>query len=493
MKYLALFLALTAAPAMAQHHQHQSNLGVVTGPAHSSAYAEGLYLLHNFEYDRAAAAFRRAQAADPASVMAYWGEAMTYNHPLWAFQDAAGGRAALARLGSSPEARLAKARNDREAAWLGAVEALYGEGDKLSRDRAYHAKMMALHQADPSDIEARSFAALATLGLANEGRDTAIYMRAAAMLEEVYPKHPDHPGVLHYLIHSYDDPAHAPLGARAARRYAKVAPDAGHAQHMVSHIYLALGDWKSVEATNLQAIKVVNAQRAAVGRPPVSCGHYNEWLAYALDQQGKDSQSLIDQCRSEAMAEISANDGKFLLGAERSPFNSWARIAVRHGVDTGRWPDFNAVPAGQGNLLGRFELAYGRLVAARNDTAGAEAALADLRRYRERIAAAMPQERPDDHESPAWLDRAVAQGEAIAALARGDRDQGMQLLVAAAAAEAVLPQPFGPPILAKPSAELLGDEYRMAGLKAEAADAYRRGLAMMPMRRLSLAGLEKLR
>ena len=492
MKRMAVLLTLMAAPVAAQH-QHEPHASALTAPTHSSHYAEGLYLLHNFEYDRAAAAFRRAQGADPNNVMAFWGEAMTYNHPLWAFQDREKARAVLARLGSSPEARRAKARDEREAAWLGAVEALYGEGDKLSRDRAYQAKMMALYEADRSDIDARTFAALATLGLASEGRDTAVYMRAAAMLEEAFPANPDHPGLLHYLIHSYDDPAHAPLGLRAARRYAGVAPDAGHAQHMVSHIYLALGDWKSVEATNIQAIKVVNAQRAAAGKSAGWCGHYNEWLAYALDQQRKDSQQLVDNCRAQAMTELSSRDSKSVLGGERGLFNSWATIAVRHGVDSGRWPDFKAVPAGDDNLLGRFDLAYGRLIAARNDAAAVESALADLRGYRERIVAVMARERPDDHESSAWLDRAVAQGEAVAALARGDRDRGMQLLATAATAEAALPQPFGPPILAKPSAELLGDEFRAMGRKTEAADAYRRTLAMMPMRQLSLTGLEKLR
>ena len=398
-----------------------------------------------------------------------------------------------ARLGPTPEARRARARNVREAAWLGAVEALYGDGDKLARDRAYHAQMVALYEADTNDIDARSLAALATLGLASQGRDTAIYMRAAAMLEEGFAAHPDHPGLLHYLIHSYDDPAHAPLGLRAARRYAEVAPDAGHAQHMVSHIYLALGDWKAVEATNVQALKVVNAQRAASGKPAAWCGHYNEWLAYALDQQGKDSQELIEKCRAQAMEELAKADGSTVLGAERSFFNSWATIAVRHGVDTGRWPPFDAIPAGEGNLVGRFELAYGRLIANRDDPSATAGALADLRRYRDQIIAAMPREWPDDHESAAWLDRAVAQGEAIATLTKGDKEQGLKLLVAAADAEAALPQPFGPPILAKPSAELLGDEYLAMKRNTEAADAYRRALAMMPGRQWSRSGLEKLR
>ena len=492
MKRLAFLLALMAVPALAQH-EHGSGVATAAGPSHASPYAEGLYLLHNFEYDRAAAAFRRAQAEDPANVMAYWGEALTYNHPLWAYQDPDQARAVLARLSPTPEARRAKARNGREAAWLGAVEALYGDGDKLARDRAYYAQMIALYEADTNDIDARTLAALATLGLASQGRDTAVYMRAAAMLEEGFAAHPDHPGLLHYLIHSYDDPAHAPLGLRAARRYARIAPDAGHAQHMVSHIYLALGDWKAVEATNVQAMKVVNAQRAASGKPAAWCGHYNEWLAYALDQQGKDSRELIDKCGAQAMEELAKGDDRTLLGTERSLFKSWATIAVRHGVDTGHWPAFDAIPAGDGNLVGKFELAYGRLIASRDDPSPATAALADLRRCRDQIIVAMPRERPDDHESAVWFDRAVAQGEAIATLAKGDKEQGLELLVAAANAEAALPQPFGPPILAKPSAELLGDEYLAMKRNTEAADAYRQSLAMMPGRQWSRSGLEKLR
>ena len=133
------------------------------------------------------------------------------------------------------------------------------------------------------------------------------------------------------------------------------------------------------------------------------------------------------------------------------------------------------------------------MIAGRNDPAAAAAALAEVSRYRDQIIVAMPRERPDDHESAAWLERAVAQGKAIVALAKGDKEQGLDLLAAAANAEAALPQPFGPPILAKPSAELLGDEYLAMKRNSEAADAYRRSLAIMPGRQWSLAGLEKLR
>jgi len=486
---LLLGAALAAAPAMAQRHEHGGAVATEV-PSTAGAYTRGLYLLHNFEYEPAAAAFRAAQQADPGNVMAYWGEAMTHNHPLWAYQDAEAGRAVLARLGPDPAARRAKARSPREALWLDAVEALYGSGTKVERDRAYHERMRQLFEADRNDIDARSFYALATLGLAHEGRDTALYMRSAALLEEAFPAHSGHPGLLHYMIHSYDDPAHAPLGERAAARYAKVAPDAGHAQHMISHIYLALGRWAEVESANITADAVVDAQRKASGKPLANCGHYNDWLIYALDQQGKDSGSRVDACRADAMAALAAAPDTSVLGDVRSPFNSWTTIAVRHGVDTGQWPDWSALKAGQGSAAGRFELAYGRLLASRRDPAVAAAALAEMKLLAGRIAAAMASERPDDHESAPWLDRAVAQGEAVVALAGGRLDDGLRLLRAAAEAETALPQPFGPPILAKPGWEMLGDEYLAAGRKAEAADAYRRALAAAPGRRRSAEGLQ---
>lgn len=486
-RWVILGWALAASPALAQVHEHGGGVAAEV-PVSAAAYARGLYLLHNFEYDQAAAAFRAAQSADPANVMAFWGEAMTYNHPLWAYQDREAARAVLARLGPDQATRRAKARTPREAMWLDAVEALYGSGTKLERDRAYHERMRILFEADRNDIDARSLYALATLGLAHEGRDTGLYMRSAALLEEALPTHPEHPGLLHYMIHSYDDPAHAPLGERAAARYAKVAPDAGHAQHMISHIYLALGRWAEVESANVIADGVVDAQRRASGKPPANCGHYNDWLIYALDQQGKDSSARIETCRADAMAAAARSDGT-VLGDVRDAFNGWATMAVRHGVDTGQWPDWSVVKPEMGSASGRFDLAYGRLLTARRDGSAASAALAEMKLLARQIAAAMAKERPDDHESLPWLERAIAQGEAIVALASGRQEEGLRLLRAAAEAETELPQPFGPPILAKPGWEMLGDEYLAAGRKADAADAYRRALAAAPGRRRSVEGL----
>ena len=213
---LLVFLAL--APAQA------ADLGRVDFPTSGKPGAQAHFLrgvaaLHSFWYDEAADAFREAQKADPAFSLAYWGEAMTHNHPIWSEQDR---DAALAVLARAP-----KAPTERERAWMAAVEALYGEGEKPARDRAYAEAMRALHERFPEDLEAASFYALSLIGPAltngktGPDRDRDL-MKAAGVLEVFFDRNPEHPGVLHYLIHAYDDPSHAALGMRAARLYGKV-------------------------------------------------------------------------------------------------------------------------------------------------------------------------------------------------------------------------------------------------------------------------------
>jgi tetratricopeptide (TPR) repeat protein len=495
---LGIFMLAASAPAIGQH-QHggggggtPARVGSVSlaNPGNAQAqphFLRGLALLHNFEYPSAIEAFQAAQKADPDFVLAYWGEAMTHNYPLWAQQDADKARAVLARLGATPAARAAKARNARERQWLDAVEALYGSGTKVERDRAYAEAMRRLHESDPADVDARAFRALSLMGLAHDGRNIPLYMQAAALLEEAVPTHPEHPGVLHYLIHAYDDPAHAPLGERAARRYAVVAPDAGHAQHMVSHIYLALGRWPEVEAANVQAMRVVNSQRAAKGRPDGHCGHYIEWHAYAVMQQGRDGSALLRSCRNEAMKQLGAQPDTSVLGG--GSVLSWSDIAVRHTIESGKLPELIDLPSGRYEMA-RFNIAYARLMVAGKDGAEARSALAELKRSRTAIAAAMPKERPDDKETMPWIDLAVAQGEALALLAAGRRQQAIAALRTAARTEAALPVPFGPPVLQKPASELLGEQLLAAGTKAEAAEAFRAALAATPNRLLSKQGLE---
>ena len=189
----------------------RKRVGNVEFPNSGAAEAQpsfllGLALLHSFEYPEAREAFHAAQELDPDFVMAYWGEAMAWNYSLWYEQNAEAAREVLARLAPTPAARAALAPTDRERAWLAAVETLYGDGDKQSRDDAYERAMAKIRLDYPDDPEAGAFHALAILGTAHEGRDHSTYMRAAAIAEDVFRDYPEHPGAAHYIIHSFDDP-----------------------------------------------------------------------------------------------------------------------------------------------------------------------------------------------------------------------------------------------------------------------------------------------
>lgn len=453
-------------------------------------FLRGVKLLHNFQYREAVKAFQQAQAADEGFPLGYWGEAMSHNHTLWARQDADQARAILGKLGATPEARATKAKTAREKMWLGAVEALYGAGTKYERDEAYADRMDALFAAYPDDLEARAFAALATMGRSHGTRDVASYMKAAAVLEEVFPTHPRHPGVVHYLIHAYDDPAHAPLGLRAARLYDKVAPDSAHAQHMTSHIFLAMGRWPETAEANLRALAVMDVSTAARRMPPVVCGHANIWLVYARLQEGKDISQRVEACLADALRSQTATKELPIVGHPEGDTASWADMAVRTGIETGKWPArWMDLPPGKFTYA-RFIQDYGRVLAGRHDAPSAQSALESMKAARDLLAAHFKEEFPDDDTYLPWIDRAVAQGEAIVSLANGRTEDGIALLRKAAEAESALPPPFGPPPLQKPSFELLGDELLALGHKEEAAVAYRAALAAAPNRRLSVLGLK---
>src|ERR1700675_1941544 len=279
---------IAAAPVSA--HEHAASIGSVgvglgtihfpnsVAPRAQPDFMRGLLLLHSFEYDAARLAFQAAERADPKFAMAYWGEALTYNQTLWAEQDLDAARAALAKLAATPELRAAKAGTERERAYLESVEQLFGNGDKTQRDEKYSVALGALASKYPDDLDARAFYALSILGLTNGRRNHANYKRAAAEAEAVYEVDKHHPGALHYLIHAYDDPIHAPLGLRAARLYGKIAPAAAHAQHMPSHIFFALGMWDEAIAANVASLKISRAE---------GDGGYHAllWLTYAYLQE----------------------------------------------------------------------------------------------------------------------------------------------------------------------------------------------------------------
>jgi hypothetical protein len=186
-----------------------------------------------------------------------------------------------------------------------AIEALYGEGSKPRRDTLYANAMERLAAAFPNDDEVQSFYALALLGLSQGVRDVPTYMRAGAVAQEVLRHNADHPGGAHYTIHAFDDPIHAPLGLRAARLYSKIAPAAPHAQHMTTHIFVAMGMWDDVVSQNVVAAGHLHDQWQA--------GHYTAWLGYGYAQQGRFDEARKNSTRPRELPSHSASRRASLL------------------------------------------------------------------------------------------------------------------------------------------------------------------------------------
>ncbi|MDA0329441.1 MAG: hypothetical protein O2958_10585 [Gemmatimonadetes bacterium] len=429
-------------------------------------FIEGVLLLHSFEFEDAAQAFRDAQSKDPSFALAYWGEAMTYNHPLWQQQDKPAAMAALGRYAPTPEARRAKAPTPREAAYMVAIDVLYGAGSKTERDLAYMAEMARITATYPSDMEARAFYSLAILGSTDGERDFATYVKAAAAAAPVLEVNPDHPGGAHYIIHSFDDPIHAPLGLDAARAYSEIAPDAGHAQHMTSHIFVAMGMWDDVVAANIRARDVQNARRAELGRPANVCGHYTSWLHYGWLMRAdlSDAERGMADCR-----------GRVTSGTARpDEVGYYVNMRARHVFDTQDWAAAERLGADVDHPAYDFVTGYAAIK--QGDRAGAERALATLRTAE--MATDMPR-----------LTISRQELEALLALDAGDGQRALVLLREAAAMEESLPFEFGPPASFKPPHELLGEVALALGDHTTALAAFRTALDFTPERTTSLEGL----
>jgi len=260
-------------------------------------FDRALALLHNFWYARALDGFRQVSSADPECAMAYWGAAMTYNHPLW---DAPSAADETAAWGFVQKGLAAKKMSPRERLYLNAVAALFkdfGAGLKAARDAAYRDAMATAYASFPDD-ETKLFYGLAILGTVREGtKGFDDQITAAKLFEEVYAHTPDHPGVLHYLIHAYDDPVHAERGLTVARAYAKAAAAVPHALHMPSHIFTRLGYWEESAATNEKAWQVSenDVQRAGESGA-LRDFHSLNYLEYAYLQLGRyrDARRTLD-------------------------------------------------------------------------------------------------------------------------------------------------------------------------------------------------------
>ncbi|MGD8375446.1 MAG: hypothetical protein PVF68_04835 [Acidobacteriota bacterium] len=493
---LALTLAFALAAAAPAAAVEVADLGTLEFPNSGSAAAQepflrAVLLLHSFEYEDAREAFREAQEVDPGFVLAYWGEAMTRNHPLWRQRDVEAAREALARLAPTPEERLAKAPTDREKGYLGAVEVLFADGPKQERDLAYSEAMRELSERYPEDLEAKSFYALSILGTANGERDERIYMRAAAVAEEVFAVNPRHPGAVHYLIHSYDDPVHAPLGLRAARVYADIAPAASHAQHMISHIYVALGAWDETVSANEKSFAVSEERARRKGLPSYERNHHAlHWLEYGYLQQGR----YADARRTLA---IMGEDAR----ANPTPRTLWyyAQMRAAYLVETGRWdeaPEPLDTVGVSADAVMAGDYASGVMALGTGDIAAAESILAGSRHPAEAsgegghadCANAYTQDVPRHHDVAAVM---AAELEGLIRWAQGRKPEALDLVAEANRIEDSLSFEFGPPEIIKPSHELMGELLLEMDRAHEARDHFELALERYPRRTDSLMGLAR--
>ena len=495
-------LLLIALPALAKEPpalQGVPDLGRLSFPTSTTsapaqtAFIRGALLLHLFEYDDAAKAFKQAQQLDPGFAMAYWGEAMTYNHGIWNQLDEAAGRAALAKLAATPAARAAKAPTPRERGFLAAVEILYdGQGDKVQRDQRYVEAMKQLTRDFPGDDEATLFYSLALLGRSEGVRDVPTYLEAAKIAETVYRRNPDHPGASHYWIHGMDDPEHAAGALEAAQGLARVAPGAGHAQHMASHIFMALGMWDEVTGANTHAMHVVDAQRVASGKLAVSCFHYDEWKQYAYFQQGRIAEglALLQSCATTGRDQLGRLQGKDEATFRTRWTGSLVTMRAQAVIGAADWNGpaaklVVAVPA-NASVAAWDHFTTGYAAAERGDLAVATAAQDALSAL---VAAAKPA--PDDHQ---WLDYLHVLDDELTGLVASKRGDGALALTrvrAAAERYGRLAFDFGPPVTIKPPQELLG-ELLLAGNDPQgAAVAFTTALVTAPRRAQSVLGLAR--
>ena len=482
---LAFLLVITGSTISAQ----ESQLGRVEFPTSGSPAAQthflrGLAALHSFWYEEALEAFQESTKVDPDFMMGYWGEAMAHNHPLWSEQDIAAARLVVAKIKDTPKL------TERERAYLNAVKLLYAEGDKRARDLAYSAAMEKVYRAYPEDLDAASFYALSLLGLMrNEDKGYRLQAKAGAIALAVYEKNPNHPGAAHYIIHAFDDPDHAILALPAARRYADIAPEAHHARHMPSHIFLQLGMWPEAAASNESAWESSdNWMKRKKLSLSVRDYHSLHWLLYAYLQQGryKKGEELL-QLMKKVMSE-STYDNKLRPDYYE---NNWAAMAAAFVVETERWdlagqffPESKTAPTKeQTPATGGAHGSHGPTAA--DNTVRTPRASRNLPPFIRNLSAAF---RGSYNVASAPTGIREFQVAAVDASMKKDHAKAIELMKQATTLEEQMSPPLGPPILIKPSHELFGEILLRAGKPAEASAQFAMALLRQPNRARSLLG-----
>ncbi|HVR28307.1 MAG TPA: hypothetical protein VMS86_02140 [Thermoanaerobaculia bacterium] len=502
--FAALALALAGATAArAQHdpgHEHAHDHGAGAGelgavhfptscdPAAQPDFERGVALLHSFGYELSREAFAAAAARDPRCGLAWWGVAMTYYHPLWAPPSAdelaAGAEAAR-------KATAAGASTDRERAYIDAIAAFYRDADSLdhaSRSRAYREQMEEAARRFPDDAEARIFHALALLGTAPP-TDTSLAQqrRAGEILNAELERQPRHPGIVHYIIHSFDYPGLADLALPAARAYAEIAPASPHAQHMPSHIFTRLGLWQESIRSNLDSEASANAivAKKHPGAAAMDALHALDYLEYAYLQTGQleKAREVLERAATATRFDDPNFAGGYALAA----------IPARFALERGAWKEAARLePPGVSLPWDRFPYAlasthFARAIGAARtgDAETARSAVEALAAIQRKLAAAPPGG-PYDWAGQVESMRLAAAG--WLAQAEGRPDRAIDLLrEAAELQERVGKHPVTPGELL-PARELLADLLAELDRPAEAVAEYEATLATQPNRRRSLEG-----
>jgi tetratricopeptide (TPR) repeat protein len=442
LSFVALFLFATSGPAQEMHpHKHEApeDLGLVHFPVSCKPQAQKQFnravaWLHSFEYEEAEKAFTEVTVADPQCGMAYWGIAMSNYHPLWAPPSMAELNKGAAAI---EKAKSAGVRTPREQGYIAAIEVFYKDHDRLDhRQRAFaYSDAMKKHAAsNPTDREASVFYALTLIatGMMSQDKTYAREKQAAEILNRVLVREPRHPGVAHYLIHSYDYPALAQLALPAARSYAKLAPASAHAQHMPSHIFTRLGLWSDAIRSNLDAH---SSARSFALRNHMSGAwdeqlHAMDYLAYAYLQraQDKNAAGVLDE-----LNKIQRVDPPSFKVAY-----AYTAIPARYVLERRQWNEAARLTLPEGQLkdllLQRFPWArahihYARAIgAARSgDTASARREVDELTRIKQALT-----EVKGDYDWAKQVDIEREVASAWLAFAEGRNDESLQLLRAAA-------------------------------------------------------------
>lgn len=503
-KYITVILLVVAAGFCQAQNSSSQEYGSTnfeaTGSAQAhQAFTSGLLKMHNFEFGDALTSFKEAQSIDPDFTMAYWGEALAYDQFFWHRHDIDKSRAALAKLGNTSEERAARAVTQREKDYLQTIEILFGEGGEHEREIAYSDALKALHKKYPDDLDAAAFYALSILATTYGGRDYARYMRAGAITESILAVNPRHPGALHYNIHSYDDPIHAPLGLRSAATYNEVAPSAVHALHMGSHIYYALGMWEEGVERNIRSYEE-DVSRQADPNDPYGGQAYHAltWVPYGYQQMGDFSEAR------EYIARILKQVDQY---GDDSPVhrNHLATTRASYLIDSQQWDselaDIRFSHSGMSTYAhitdmyarglvylnrGELDLAKEELAKMSGDMGGAGAmAGAQMAEMGGMVMTSGKRSDVAPH-----LMRLALEGQIE--LAEGNTQKAIELISEAEKIEAALPSEYGPAVPVQPMAELLADVYRETGNVEMARTYYELSLSRAVGRYHSLLGLSKL-